>query len=168
MTSVLKQYGNCIAKKTPSIQERMIAFLYFRSETSNVAGASPNELRQDFIDVNFGDPNITRLKKYLKKDNRTKKISKDKWILKNEFCDDALAAYGSCLQIKKMEIEPTDSIIPQELTNETRSYLHEIVRQINGCYDATFYDACSVMIRRLVETLIIEVYEHKKIQNKIT
>ena len=42
-----------------------------------------------------------------------------------------------------------------------------MVNQINGTYENAWYDACAVMIRRLVETLIIEVFEHHKIANKI-
>jgi hypothetical protein len=49
----------------------------------------------------------------------------------------------------------------------TRGYLEKVTHQINGTYVAGCYDACSVMIRRLLETLIIEAYEHNKIDHKI-
>src|SRR5262245_12653684 len=39
--------------------------------------------------------------------------------------------------------------------------------QANGTYEHQWYDASSVMIRRLVETLIIEVYEAKNRANEI-
>lgn len=48
-----------------------------------------------------------------------------------------------------------------------RHYILAVVHQINRTYQDTCYDACSVMIRRLVETLIIEVYEHNGIDSKI-
>ena len=34
-------------------------------------------------------------------------------------------------------------------------------------YESTCYDACAVMIRRLIETLIIESFEHYNIADKI-
>ncbi|NIM05764.1 MAG: DUF4145 domain-containing protein [Armatimonadetes bacterium] len=45
------------------------------------------------------------------------------------------------------------------MTDGTRGYIEKAAYQINGCYEAGFYDACAIMIRRLVETLIIEVFE---------
>ncbi|MEO6045424.1 MAG: DUF4145 domain-containing protein [Tepidiformaceae bacterium] len=33
---------------------------------------------------------------------------------------------------------------------------------MNGSYEKGYYDACAVMIRRLLETLIIEAFEHAK------
>jgi hypothetical protein len=38
---------------------------------------------------------------------------------------------------------------------------------MNGCFAEGWYDACAVMMRRLVETVIIEAFESKKIANKI-
>ena len=48
------------------------------------------------------------------------------------------------------------------MVNKTRTYFEKIVTQGNGCYEHQWFDACSVMIRRFVETLIIEPYEAKK------
>jgi hypothetical protein len=55
----------------------------------------------------------------------------------------------------------SQKVVPQEIVAVQPDYLKKIVYQINGCYDNGFYDACFVMIRRLIETLIIEVYEGK-------
>jgi hypothetical protein len=54
-----------------------------------------------------------------------------------------------------------DNIVMFSLVRGTRTYLERIVHQINGCFENGWYDASAVMIRRLVETLIIEVYESK-------
>ncbi len=48
-----------------------------------------------------------------------------------------------------------------------RSYIDRIVHQINGAYENGWYDACAVMIRRLLETLIIEAYEAHAIADSI-
>ena len=56
---------------------------------------------------------------------------------------------------------PSESVLPLSLFAKTRDYLVKVVKQANGCYEHQHYDACAVMIRRLVETLIIEVYKHR-------
>lgn len=40
-----------------------------------------------------------------------------------------------------------------------RGYLERVANQINGSYEQGWYDGCAVMMRRLLETLIIEVFE---------
>ena len=68
-----------------------------------------------------------------------------------------------------VDVTPIDKhiVLPQSLFNSTRGYLQKIVYQINTSYEHTCYDACSVMIRRLIEVLIIETYEHNHIESKI-
>ena len=56
--------------------------------------------------------------------------------------------------------EPSSNlVIMKPLTRGTRSYIAAIAQQINGAYENGWYDACAVMIRRLVETLLIETFE---------
>lgn len=61
----------------------------------------------------------------------------------------------------------TQLVLPFSLVRNTRRYIEKIVNQINGAYEHGWYDACAVMIRRLIETLIIEVFEHYNISSKI-
>ncbi|MGL4555836.1 MAG: hypothetical protein ACRC33_32100 [Gemmataceae bacterium] len=58
-------------------------------------------------------------------------------------------------------VPSTESVLPMDVVKGTRGYLETIVTQINGCYEHQWYDACSVMVRKLAEILIIAVYEHK-------
>lgn len=58
-------------------------------------------------------------------------------------------------------------IIWHALVKNTRTYIERIVFQINGAYENGWYDACSVMIRRLLETLIIELFEAHSLSDKI-
>jgi hypothetical protein len=48
-----------------------------------------------------------------------------------------------------------------------RGYMATIGRQMNGCYRSGWYDACAVMMRRLLEAAIIEAFEAKRIDSKI-
>jgi hypothetical protein len=48
------------------------------------------------------------------------------------------------------------------------TYSRRTLLQANGCYTNRWFDASSVMIRKLVESLIIDVYEHGGKQTEIT
>lgn len=54
----------------------------------------------------------------------------------------------------------THQVIPPAVVRNTRGYIERIANQINGAYEMGWYDACAVMMRRLLETLIIECFEH--------
>lgn len=55
-----------------------------------------------------------------------------------------------------------ERVLPLAVVKGTRGYLEKVTVQANACYENKCYDACSVMLRKLVEILIIEVYESKQ------
>jgi hypothetical protein len=61
----------------------------------------------------------------------------------------------------------TQGVIPMSVVRGTRGYIERVSNQANGAYGNGWYDACAVMIRRLLETLIIEAFEHHKLEAKI-
>jgi hypothetical protein len=58
-------------------------------------------------------------------------------------------------------VPSTDAVIARAVVSGTRGYLEAIVLQANGCYEQRWFDAAAVMVRKLVEILIIEVYEKR-------
>jgi len=73
--------------------------------------------------------------------------------------------------IERMTANPvpeSEQVLPLDVVRPTRrKYIERVVIQVNGCYEHHWYDACSVMIRRLVETVIIELYEAKGMEAEI-
>ncbi len=61
----------------------------------------------------------------------------------------------------------SQQVLPKSLFLNTRGYLEKVVNQVNGCYEKGWFDSCAVMIRRLVETLIIECFEKHKLACKV-
>ncbi|MCU1251634.1 MAG: hypothetical protein JWQ49_4663 [Edaphobacter sp.] len=61
----------------------------------------------------------------------------------------------------------TQTVILDSIVRNTRGYIERVSNQINGAYQNGWYDACAVMIRRLLETLIIESFEYHGIAVKI-
>jgi hypothetical protein len=58
-------------------------------------------------------------------------------------------------------------IVYMSIVSGTRGYIEKIAHQINGSYENGWYDSCAVMIRRLIETLIIEAFESHNISSQI-
>jgi Domain of unknown function (DUF4145) len=50
--------------------------------------------------------------------------------------------------------------LPEPIWKNTRGYIEEVCREVNGSFHHSYYNATAVMLRRLLETLIIEAYEH--------
>jgi hypothetical protein len=61
----------------------------------------------------------------------------------------------------------TQTVVSRSLVRSTRGYIEKVANQANGCYENGWYDGCAVMLRRLIETLIIETYEKFGIAGKI-
>ncbi len=61
----------------------------------------------------------------------------------------------------------TQSVVTMSLVRDTRGYIERIANQVNGAYENGWYDAAAVMLRRLMETLIIEAFEKHLIADRI-
>lgn len=61
----------------------------------------------------------------------------------------------------------SQQVLPRSLFSDTRGYLQKLENQINGSYEKGWFDGCAVLIRRLVETLIIEAFEQHDISQYI-
>jgi len=92
-----------------------------------------------------------------------------------EFIQTALTAASSIQEVARAVSCPPDEgfpcreqhVLPMSLVRGTRGYIEKIANQVNGCYERGWYDACLVMLRRLIETLIIEVFEAHGLARKI-
>lgn len=71
------------------------------------------------------------------------------------------------LPSSEIKIENKNTVLPYILFKNKRGYIEKLVFQINNSYENTCYDACAVMIRRLIEVLIIETFEYHNITQKI-
>ena len=65
--------------------------------------------------------------------------------------------FSSCLRSPAPRV--SDELLPTEITRGTKPYLERLARQINGCYDFTFYDGCAVLCRRMIESLLIGAFD---------
>lgn len=92
-----------------------------------------------------------------------------------EFVKDAVARAkaiqedAGSLRAPPHEVEtPQESpVLPTSIFRDRPHYVRKIVDQINASYISACYDACAVLIRRLLETLIIEAFERYRISELI-
>jgi hypothetical protein len=69
---------------------------------------------------------------------------------------------------KAQKSSPGNELFPLSLiTQAKRGYLLSIATQMNGCFREGWYDACAVMMRRLVEIVLIEAFEHQGVAGKV-
>ncbi|MCX7193796.1 MAG: DUF4145 domain-containing protein [Proteobacteria bacterium] len=95
--------------------------------------------------------------------------------MQNFLINEATQLAGALQQSINETIKPPSEIAPSRdepviymaLVRGTRGYIERVSHQINGSYTNGWYDACTVMLRRLLETLIIECYEAHKIEDRI-
>lgn len=148
--------------------ERAVALLWYYRETQEFEERTPLELAEDLHDEGFPKPNITRLKQDLLRSKFSIRGRRQgSFQVDVRRLAELRKKYGDFLKIKRVDV--SESIIPNALVSGTRKYLEALVHEINGCYDYGFYDACVVLCRRLMESLIIEIYisakRHHEIQN---
>ena len=80
---------------------------------------------------------------------------------------DAIRIVRLNLKNQSQQFSVSDNLFPFEIVENTKPIIERIALQASGNYDMGWYDSCAVMCRRLLEILIIECFEYKKITSKI-
>ena len=75
--------------------------------------------------------------------------------------------YGYLSANINSEINSHKDLFPQSIFYNTRRYLEKTTIEINSCYKSENYTAAFVLMRKLLETLIIEFFEKFKETKKI-
>jgi hypothetical protein len=117
-------------------------------------GLTPEELQQ------FDDDLATI------KDTTTK--AKDRVVISRQvrlLCETVILHKSPAMTASP--VPATESVLPRDMFPKEKPFLRKLIDQINGCYERQWYDACSVIIRKLAEVLIIDVYEKRKDEHEI-
>jgi hypothetical protein len=61
--------------------------------------------------------------------------------------------------LRQRRVQVSDDILPESQTKGTRGYIEKLALQINGTFEFGFYDACAVLCRRLVESMLVEAFD---------
>ncbi len=112
----------------------------------------------------YGKQNISRLRSQIKKERAIIQRN-DILSLNIKYREKLDKVYSSYL--KNKPIKKSDSVLFLDNFSNTRSYIYNVVFQINASYDSNLMDCCAVMCRRLLETLMIETLIKKGLKTKI-
>jgi len=66
--------------------------------------------------------------------------------------------------------EPLQSryqLIPNKLVKECPKYIQRVIREINSTYESGCFISCGILIRRLIETMMIEAFEKNNLAHLI-
>lgn len=146
--------------------QKALAILWYHDRTQPDIAMTSGQLTKILDDHHVGTPNATQLADAIR---RTKLANESKggFSLKpgsRRVIHDWLPSGIDGMQ---PAMDHSAGYLPEAVWTATRGYIESVCRQLNGCFRAAYYDAASVMLRRLLETLIIEAYEYLKRENEI-
>lgn len=151
------EFSKKLSKLQLSHVDRAIALLYYYRESQEFEERSATGLASDLQEEGFPKPHVTVLRKNLTKSKYTVRGSKPGYYkIDLRRYDEVSGMYEDLLARKKIEV--SQFIIPTDWVKGTRSYIEQMVYQINASYDFSMYDGSAVLMRRLMESLIVEVY----------
>jgi len=147
--------------------EKVELLAYFLSENKQETEFTVSDISSIVFALGFAKPNQTRLKNKIIKSKSFVKGGKSNLyrlsVKKLSALKEALPDIS-----ETEEVISDDSILPEILLQETkRIYLVKLAKQINSSYENNLFDACSLMMRRLLEVLLIHCFENAKIESDV-
>jgi hypothetical protein len=136
-----------------------VALLWFRNRLTPGIDATAAELGAVMHSLSLTGPvNISRLKMQLASHPATVKgLSPGSFKLKLSQVPALDASYTPLAGAKTPTV--AHLLLPEAQTSGSRRYLERLSFQLNGCYEAGFYDGCAVLLRRMIESLLIDSFE---------
>jgi hypothetical protein len=154
------EFAKGLAQLEMSVAERAVALLWYYHQTEDFNERTASELGADLVQFGFARPNATRLNRDLRANTFVVRGERDLTFKLNlRRLDELDEKLGPLIETAHADVH--DTLLPADWF-KTRGHLSKLVRQINGSYEYGFYDGCAALCRRLMESLIIEVYIHQK------
>ncbi len=146
--------------------EQIVLFAYYLVEQKKT-DFKPKNIHECFISLKV--PPYSNIPAYLSKRSKKEK-NKRRQFIKNKngytLAANALKEIKASLNVP-IEQPPSETLLTLEIFNGTRGYLENISKEAALCYDFGQYNACLIMLRKLIETLIIELFEKTGIEDTI-
>jgi hypothetical protein len=146
--------------------EKAIAILWFHDCKTAGSAMTSGALTKVMDDHHVGTPHSTQLAEAIRKTKLCNE-SKGGFALKPGSRNLVRGWFGDILAGVQPRINHAEGYVPEAVWTNTRDYIERVCRQLNGCFAQAYYDAALVMLRRLLETLIIEAYEHLNRKSEI-
>ena len=138
--------------------QKAAALLWHFDQEEPGCQKSAGELARVIKDHRIGSPNSTGLDKQLR-GSRWTYVSKGRFRLRQDKKAEVRSRFEHVLTGVLTEVPVNAQFLSEQVWRPTRGYLEKVCIQLNGSFHEGFYDCAAVMIRRVIETLIIEAYE---------
>lgn len=158
-----KDFLIALSRPKLATHERCIALLWWHGLEDPTVAIPVKQLCEEVERAGYPRQNVSRMRAALARDRRTSKGPNDSFRIRIDARENLDGEYVKF--VRSRPIKHSDSVLPFELFKGTKGYLEKVTLQINASYETGLYDCCAVMCRRLLETLIIEVYEAKGASN---
>ncbi|MCE7950736.1 MAG: hypothetical protein DYH18_06465 [Xanthomonadales bacterium PRO7] len=149
-----------ISENRISSIDRAVAMLWLGKVVNRIEGMTAKEIAS-IVENDCGHPqqNINRLSQQLRSDRRTAKYGEG-FRLKPNALKALTQQYQNLLASPSApKIHSTLEVVPRAIFEPARrGYLLRLIDQVNGCYQNGYFDGVMVLGRKLLETLVIEVY----------
>ncbi|NOX57589.1 MAG: hypothetical protein GXP29_01860, partial [Planctomycetes bacterium] len=139
--------------------EKAVAVLWYHDRKADDVAMTSGALTKIMGNYHIGTPNSTQLAEAIRK---TKLCNQSRSGFSIKPGSRAVVQGWLPAGIDGMQpaMNHAEGYLPEAVWSKTRGYIECICKQLNGCFRAAYYDAALVMLRRLLETLIIEAYEY--------
>lgn len=157
---------NDFVKEIPNFEtlkpSEMISYFFYYLSNENQNSVAPTQIKECFKTLCV--PPHSNISAYLSSQNG-KLFLKDK---KGQYkmTRSNFKSISEKLN-SKPEINASNELIDLEIFSHSRGYIEKIAEQMNACYDNALYDGCLVLMRKLIETLIIECFERYGARDEI-
>src|SRR6266853_580195 len=155
-----ESFLRALDERPMSNYDRVLALLWWIGRDDSSAGMNARAICMTMDAAGHPKQNASRLNRKLTADRRTARASGSAWRLHPVTRRELEGQMGVFRE--SQPVKSTSSVLPKELFVGTRGYLERVVHQVNASYDYGLYDCCAVMGRRVLETLIIELYEKEE------
>lgn len=155
----IDQFLDSVSAFANTHEDRAVALLWFDRITGGPKDRSPEEIAEVLHAHGFSRPRPDRLKSAFKKHRDiTAGSTRGRYKINATRLTNLSEKFEGALD----QPRPVKhwGVVPKELIPSQRRPLASICNQINGAWEYGHYDCCAVMMRRLMESLIIEVYVH--------
>ena len=146
-------------------KDKVLVFGWYLHRVAKMDVFPPKAVQSLFDDASVARPDS--LGSYFKQLTTAKKliVKKSLYRLERQVLDAFDLRYSSLIQQHKLDVR--DEVIPTSITAATRPFIEAMARQINGSYQTEMFDCTAVMMRRLMESLLIECYVFSKTETAI-
>jgi hypothetical protein len=163
----VEQFSNLASLADKKELEKIELLAFYFSENKGQSEFTVSDMCSILVGLGFAGPNAARLKGKLQKSKSfVKGTKKDLFRLSVKRNKELRTDFPDLSESE--EITSDDSLLPEILFKEAkRNYLLKVAQQINASYENNLFDACVLMMRRLLEILLIHCFEETGIQDQV-